>query len=266
MNLENSLQAEVVNNSNIVLFENEELGQVRVAVDENNEPLFCLSDICKILELTTPSKVADSIKREFELYELSSYSFDTGFGIKEFTMIDEPQFYFILMRSDKPNAKPFRMWVTKEVLPSIRKKGYYSINKDFHPDYDIVKKQNDILNEMVCTQNNTIYNLKEAIKVLNTSVQTLKEVNKFKSNENVKKEYGTNNNPSELYSDLRKLVNTLASKANGNHRNIWKDVYFELANNFNIKKRIQADDIKKDKAYLLYLIDYLKRKIECEVI
>ncbi|EDP6327182.1 hypothetical protein FW040_08665, partial [Campylobacter jejuni] len=186
--------------------------------------------------------------------------------IKEFTMIDEPQFYFILMRSDKPNAKPFRMWVTKEVLPSIRKKGYYSINKDFHPDYDIVKKQNDILNEMVCTQNNTIYNLKEAIKVLNTSVQTLKEVNKFKSNENVKKEYGTNNNPSELYSDLRKLVNTLASKANGNHRNIWKDVYFELANNFNIKKRIQADDIKKDKAYLLYLIDYLKRKIECEVI
>ncbi|MFU9777631.1 Bro-N domain-containing protein [Campylobacter jejuni] len=125
------LETEVASNNNIVLFENEELGQVRVAVDENNEPLFCLSDICKILELTTPSKVADSIKREFELYELSSYSFDTGFGIKEFTMIDEPQFYFILMRSDKPNAKPFRMWVTKEVLPSIRKKGYYgNINKN----------------------------------------------------------------------------------------------------------------------------------------
>ncbi|EAH8023766.1 BRO family protein [Campylobacter jejuni] len=86
------LETEVVSNNNIVLFENEELGQVRVAVDENNEPLFCLSDICKILELTTPSKVADSIKREFELYELSSYSFDTGFGIKEFTMIDEPPY------------------------------------------------------------------------------------------------------------------------------------------------------------------------------
>ncbi|EAJ5836281.1 hypothetical protein DDJ00_09200, partial [Campylobacter jejuni] len=67
MNLENSLQAEVVNNSNIVLFENEELGQVRVALDENNEPLFCLSDICKILELTNPSMVKDAILREFEL-------------------------------------------------------------------------------------------------------------------------------------------------------------------------------------------------------
>ncbi|MGI7969742.1 Bro-N domain-containing protein [Campylobacter coli] len=131
MNLENSLQAEVVNNSNIVLFENEELGQVRVALDENNEPLFCLSDICKILEIQNATDTKNAILREFELPRLNLYSFDTGFGIKEFTMIDEPQFYFILMRSDKPNAKPFRMWVTKEVLPSIRKKGYYgSINKN----------------------------------------------------------------------------------------------------------------------------------------
>ncbi|HGH4010836.1 TPA: Bro-N domain-containing protein [Campylobacter coli] len=114
--------------SKVILFENEELGQVRTIRDKNNEPLFCLSDICKILELTTPSKVADSIKREFELYELSSYSFDTGFGIKEFTMITEPQLYFVLMRSDKPNAKHFRQWVIKEVLPSIRKQGYYASN------------------------------------------------------------------------------------------------------------------------------------------
>ncbi|WP_262070941.1 Bro-N domain-containing protein [Campylobacter jejuni] len=131
MILENSLQAEVVNNSNIVLFENEELGQVRVALDENNEPLFCLSDICKILDIQDTYKVKQAILREFELSTLSVDSFDTGFGIKEFTMITEPQLYFILMRSDKPNAKHFRHWVTKEVLPSIRKKGYYgSINKN----------------------------------------------------------------------------------------------------------------------------------------
>ncbi len=131
MILENSLQAEVVNNSNIVLFENEELGQVRVALDENNEPLFCLSDICKILEIQNATDTKNAILREFELPRLNLYSFDTGFGIKEFTMITEPQLYFILMRSDKPNAKTFRMWVTKEVLPSIRKKGYYgSINKN----------------------------------------------------------------------------------------------------------------------------------------
>ena len=131
MNLENSLQAEVVNNNNIVIFENEELGQVRVALDENNEPLFCLSDICKILEIQNATDIKNTILREFELPRLNLYSFDTGFGIKEFTMITEPQLYFILMRSDKPNAKHFRHWVTKEVLPSIRKKGYYgSINQN----------------------------------------------------------------------------------------------------------------------------------------
>ncbi|ECZ3124610.1 hypothetical protein GU327_08895 [Campylobacter jejuni] len=125
------LETEVVSNNNIVLFENEELGQVRVAVDENNEPLFCLSDICKILDIQDTYKVKQAILREFELSTLSVDSFDTGFGIKEFTMITEPQLYFILMRSDKPNAKHFRHWVTKEVLPSIRKKGYYgNINKN----------------------------------------------------------------------------------------------------------------------------------------
>ena len=53
-------------------------------------------------------------------------SFDTGYGIKEFSMITEPQLYFVLMRSDKPKAKPFRQWVVGEVLPSIRKHGFYA--------------------------------------------------------------------------------------------------------------------------------------------
>ncbi|WP_257408788.1 BRO-N domain-containing protein, partial [Campylobacter jejuni] len=68
----------------------------------------CLSDICKILDIQDTYKVKQAILREFELSTLSVDSFDTGFGIKEFTMITEPQLYFILMRSDKPNAKHFR--------------------------------------------------------------------------------------------------------------------------------------------------------------
>lgn len=112
--------------SNSLIFKNENFGEVRVAY-KDNEPLFCLSDICKILELTTPSKVSDTIKKEFEVYELNSYSFDTGFGIKNFTMIDEPQLYFVLNNSRSSKAKPFRMWVNKEVLPSIRKNGSYDL-------------------------------------------------------------------------------------------------------------------------------------------
>lgn len=110
---------------NLEIFKNENF-EVRVAVDENNEPLFCLADVCKALGLTTPAKVANSIKSEFDGDELNSYPFQTNGGIQNFTMITEPQLYFVLMRSDKPNAKPFRMFVNKEVLPSIRKTGSYT--------------------------------------------------------------------------------------------------------------------------------------------
>ena len=109
------------------VFKND-LGQVRVIGDKNN-PLFCLSDICKVLELSTPAKVVDAIKSEFEGGELNSYPLQTRGGMQKATFITEPQLYFLLMRSDKPKAKPFRQWVTSEVLPSIRKTGRYGAAK-----------------------------------------------------------------------------------------------------------------------------------------
>lgn len=112
-----SLNLEVFKNGNF---------EIRVAVDSSGEPLFCLADICKALDLTTPAKVANAIKSEFELGELNSYPLKTAGGTQKFTMITEAQLYFVLMRSDKPNAKAFRKWVNCEVLPSIRKTGGYN--------------------------------------------------------------------------------------------------------------------------------------------
>ncbi|EAC1840640.1 Bro-N domain-containing protein [Campylobacter armoricus] len=128
--------------SSVILFENKELGKVRTIRDKNNEPLFCLNDICKILKIQKTTDVKNSILKEFELRRLNRRSFDTGFGIKEFTMIDEPQLYFVLMRSDKPKAKPFRQWVIKEVLPSIRKQGYYAFNNA--PKLEIYDNEYDL--------------------------------------------------------------------------------------------------------------------------
>ena len=107
------------------IFNHKDLGQVRV-IGNNENPLFCLSDVCKILEIQDTYKVKEAVLREFELSTLEVGSFDTGYGIKEFSMITEPQLYFVLMRSDKPKAKPFRQWVVSEVLPSIRRHGFYA--------------------------------------------------------------------------------------------------------------------------------------------
>ncbi|EGK8026247.1 Bro-N domain-containing protein [Campylobacter lari] len=115
--------------SSVILFENKELGQVRTIRDKNNEPLFCLNDICKILNIKKTNSVRDSINKEFDKGGgFEWYPFKTSGGTQKFIVINEPELYFVLMRSDKPKAKPFRQWVIKEVLPSIRKQGYYAFN------------------------------------------------------------------------------------------------------------------------------------------
>ena len=110
----------------IEIFNNTQFGNIRVQKDEDGEPLFCLADVCRALEISAPSSVSRQVMTEFELPVLKTGSFDSGFGIKEFNLITEQQLYFVMNRSDKPNAKPFRMWVNTEVLPSIRKHGMYA--------------------------------------------------------------------------------------------------------------------------------------------
>ena len=110
------------------VFKND-LGQVRVVGDKNN-PLFCLRDICEVLEHANPSRVLDSINAEFGDGLTLSYPIIDKLGREQkATFITEPQLYFLLMRSDKPKAKPFRRWVTSEVLPNIRKTGSYGAPK-----------------------------------------------------------------------------------------------------------------------------------------
>lgn len=100
---------------------------LRTQFTEEGEPLFCLADICEVLELSNPSSVASSIKEEFETPKLNLGVIERETGPCEATFITEPQLYYVLMRSKAKKARPFRQWVVNEVLPSIRKKGYYAV-------------------------------------------------------------------------------------------------------------------------------------------
>ncbi|WP_169763902.1 BRO-N domain-containing protein [Campylobacter mucosalis] len=111
---------------NLEVFINDDF-EIRVAVDEKGEPLFCLADICKVLELTNASMVKSAIISEFDDNLSLTYPIFDNLGREQKAIfITEPQLYFVLMRSDKPNAKAFRKWVNCEVLPSIRKTGGYN--------------------------------------------------------------------------------------------------------------------------------------------
>lgn len=105
--------------NDLQIFNNEEFGEVRTAV-VNDEPMFCLIDICKALEMSNPTMVAqrldDDERTKLDLGRQGETNFVTESGL-----------YAVILRSDKPNAKKFRKWVTSEVLPSIRRTGQYQI-------------------------------------------------------------------------------------------------------------------------------------------
>ena len=119
---------------NLELFKKDNL-EVRVIKDENNEPLFCLSDVCKILEIQNTTDVKNAILREFEISRLNLGVIESTNNRRlEASFIDEPQLYYVMNNSRSKNAKTFRMWVNKEVLPSIRKNGNYGYKPLTHKE------------------------------------------------------------------------------------------------------------------------------------
>lgn len=100
---------------------NYESSEIRT-VQVNGEPWFVLADVCKVLELSTPARVAERLEKD----EVSqTHTIDRMGREQKTTIINESGLYTVILRSDKPQAKPFRKWVTSEVLPSIRKHGAY---------------------------------------------------------------------------------------------------------------------------------------------
>lgn len=107
-----------MNNLQTFNFNNQTVRTVQL----NNQPYWVLKDVCDVLELTTPSRVAERLEED----EVSQTHIIDALGrVQNTTVITESGLYAVILRSDKPNAKEFRKWVTSEVLPTIRKSGVY---------------------------------------------------------------------------------------------------------------------------------------------
>ena len=106
-----------------MIFESDKFGQIRTA-GTSEEPLFCLSDICRALELQTQN--TKNRLRQKGVYSINTL---TQGGEQQLLFIDEQNLYRVIMRSDKPQAEAFQDWVCGEVLPSIRKNGAYMTEK-----------------------------------------------------------------------------------------------------------------------------------------
>lgn len=113
-------------NTDIQVFSNAQFGEIRTAISESGEPLFCLADLCKALNLSNTSKVKSQLEDDLTL----SYPIVDNLGrMQQATFVTESGMYTVILRSDSPKATPMQKWVTKEVLPTIRKTGSYSVEK-----------------------------------------------------------------------------------------------------------------------------------------
>ena len=111
-------------NENEIQVWNYESSEIRT-VQVNGEPWFVLADVCKVLEISNSRNISSRLEPD----EKGVTLVDTLGGTQKMTIINESGLYTVILRSDKPQAKPFRKWVTSVVLPSIRKTGSYSVQQ-----------------------------------------------------------------------------------------------------------------------------------------
>ena len=117
------------------IFNNPEFGSVRT-ITKDNEPMFCLGDLCRALDLT-----AKGVKQRLSDEVISNYPIEDTLGRMQNTLfVNEDGLYDVILESRKDSAKKFRKWVTSEVLPSIRKNGGYIAGQETLSDEELMAK------------------------------------------------------------------------------------------------------------------------------
>ena len=113
----------------IKAFNSLEFGEVRTAV-YNSEPVFCLADVCRVLDIANSGNVKNRLSEK----GICTMDTLTSGGMQKMIFITESNLYKVIFQSRKPEAEKFSDWVTDEVLPTIRKTGGYVNNDELFID------------------------------------------------------------------------------------------------------------------------------------
>ena len=149
----------------IQLFSSNQFGDVRVA-ELNNEPIFCLSDVCKILDLQ-----GSAVMRRLSDDVISNHPIVDSIGREQMAnFVNEDGLYDVILDSRKPEAKQFRKWVTGEVLPAIRKSGGYMIEREESPE-ETMSRALLIAQDTLARQKQRLEMLQAQTSLQNTQLQ-----------------------------------------------------------------------------------------------
>nr|DAV98708.1 MAG TPA: repressor domain protein [Bacteriophage sp.] len=122
-------------------FSNEEFSKLETIILEDGTVVFLLNDIVRILGLSNQSSLISRLSSQ-GVYKLH---------IKDYlgTYVDEGNLYSCIFQSRKPEAEKFRDWVTREVIPSIRKHGAYITGEKLEEVLSDPQKMIEILTDLV---------------------------------------------------------------------------------------------------------------------
>ena len=99
------------------IFNSEEFGDIRT-VTIDNEPFFCMADICKALEISNVSQAKTRLNQDGVI---SNEVIDSIGRKQNANFVNESNMYKLIFQSRKESAERFTDWVTSEVLPAIQK-------------------------------------------------------------------------------------------------------------------------------------------------
>lgn len=113
--------------------------EIRTATSEDGQIWFAAKDVCAALNLTWSGKTLQKMPKNWQ----GMFRENTPGGEQNLTFINEPAVYRLVFRSDKEEAERFCDWVCSEVLPAIRKHGYFG---QMPPDKEVaISKEARIL-------------------------------------------------------------------------------------------------------------------------
>lgn len=165
--------------NNLQVFNHEQFGEVRTIHDEsNNEIWFVAKDIIDILELSNTTVALQSL----EDFERTKFNLGRQ---GETNMINESGMYALIIRSRKPQARNFRIWITSEVLPSIRKNGGYIANQENMTPEQIVANALIVAQNIIKDKELQLEQANEVIEIQKPKVQAWEKLMNSKNNLNM---------------------------------------------------------------------------------
>lgn len=217
--------------NNLQIFSNSEFGEIRT-ITKDNEPMFCLADVCKALEISNVSQLKTRLKEDGvitnEVGVQTGVKADGTPAIQKVRMnfINESNLYKTIFQSRKESAERFTEWVTSEVLPSIRKTGSYQ--KQLSPQ------------EMMRIQLGMLDDVSDRVSKLENTMNI---------------DYGQQKVLNDLVS--ARVIKILGGKDSNAYKEISKKVFAEINHDykdyFNVNSRANTPRLKNEQA-----VEYVK--------